>query len=361
MWPEWVCTLCILVGSIADHTAWCVCSHTFLYYCFLFDELVVACCCPHSIRGSNMNFAPVFLVVVMLAVDAVAASPSDALPAAVIMPWFCTQRCGFNVTQIVEHVHQAAELAAGPVPILNTVAFERYNLGPNSSLIFNPNLFDVNHYIQQNSELSSLFPRRIAMVSSFPYPPQFLDWMRQLFDDPSPFMDAIMHELKAHDLYGLNIDFEPTSSNATNEDAARYATFLDLLRTRLATEGKILTVAGATWSPIWNLTLIAQALSSNNTTSSLIGYFTSMNTYTFEDSVFASELNANIEVFQAYGTEKSLVVGLETWPQNFTAAELTFHFNALRDRNICRIAIWDMPLPSAMVPHLINVSKRCAA
>lgn len=278
-----------------------------------------------------------------------------------IMPWFCLQRCGANVTQVVEHIHQAAELSSHDVPALNTIAFERYNLGPNSTLVFNLNLFDINSYILKNATLTALFPRRIAMVSSFPYPPQFLDWMRELFRNPEPFFDAIMTELIRHDLLGLNIDFEPTSNNATAEDAAQYAHFLNALRARLETRGKVLTVAAATWSSIWNLTLIAEALAGRNDTSGnqTLGYLTSMNTYTFEDDVFQRELAGNVEVFGAHGSMKSLVVGLETWPSNFTEPELKSHFALLTQYNICRIAIWDMPLTPAMMPHLANFSKRC--
>jgi hypothetical protein len=250
------------------------------------------------------------------------------------------------------------------VPILNTIAFERYNLGPNSTLLFNPDLFDINDYVRKNATLAALFPRRIAMISSFPYPAQFLDWMRQLFSNPAPFLDAVMSQLEKHDLLGLNIDFEPTSNNATSDDAAHYATFLNTVRARLAQQGKVLTVAGATWSPIWNLTLIAKALAGTNTSgnaSTKIGYFTSMNTYTYENSVFQTELQTNVAEFQSFGSRRSLVVGLETWPGKFTDAELTFHFDLLSKYNVCRLAIWDMPIPAAMVPYLVNASKRCVS
>lgn len=293
----------------------------------------------------------------------VCSPPLDLLPPSMIMPWFCTQRCGFNVSQIVQHVDQAATLATHDVSALNTIAFERYNLGPNSTLLLNPDLFDINKYILSNATFAATFPRRIAMVSSYPYPPQFLDWMRQLFDNPEPFLSAVVGDIVKHNIAGLNIDFEPTSGNATNEDATRYAAFLNILRERLENRGKVLTVAGATWTPIWNLTLIAQALSGSESSSSAnntIGYFTSMNTYTYDNSSFQRELDVNMQEFGTYGSLKSLVVGLETWPSQFTVAELEFHFQLLAQNNVCRIAIWDMPLTSTMIPFLANFSKRCS-
>lgn len=285
-----------------------------------------------------------------------AQEPFDPLPPSLIMPWFCLQRCGYNVSEVMSHIDDAAELSSHDVPALNTVAFERYTLGPNGTLLFDPELFDMNKYILKNATLSALFPRRIAMVSSDPNPPQFLDWMRELFDNPDPFTDAIISELETHNLTGINVDFEPTSSNATSLDAARYAWFLLALRSRLAARGKILTVAAATWSPVWNLTLMADALSGGNQT---IGYLTSMNTYTIKDDSFEKQLSKDMHAFETHGTLKSLVVGLQTHPAKFNATDLQFHFDLLKQHNVCRIAIWDAPLTVGMIPHLANLSKRC--
>ena len=58
-----------------------------------------------------------------------------------------------------------------------------YNLGPNGTLILN-NLTSVYQYI------SSLGLETYPMLSSYPHPPQFLDWMRYVFADPDPFIDA---------------------------------------------------------------------------------------------------------------------------------------------------------------------------
>lgn len=43
------------------------------------------------------------------------------------------------------------------------------------------------HYFEQ---ISAMGTRTQAMVSSYPYPPQFLDWMREVFVNPDPFIDA---------------------------------------------------------------------------------------------------------------------------------------------------------------------------
>lgn len=30
------------------------------------------------------------------------------------------------------------------------------------------------------------------MISSYPYPPEFLDWMKQLFKNPKPFINEVI-------------------------------------------------------------------------------------------------------------------------------------------------------------------------
>ncbi|CUG94371.1 membrane-associated protein, putative [Bodo saltans] len=291
-----------------------------------------------------------------------AGSPRDPFPPAMLMPWFCTTACGYNMSQIMDHVHQAVDLATHDASILNTVAYEWYSLGPNSTLVVDLGMFDLNYHILKNDTLTALFPRRFALVSTNSSSThQFIEWMRQLFETPEPFVSAVVDDVVARNITGLNIDFEPTSNNITNEDAANFATFLNLLRQRLEVHNKVLTIAGATWSPIWNLTLIAQALSGSedSNVNSTIGYFTSMNTYAKKDEAFQRELNRNIEQFGTYGSLKSLVVGLETWPTKITPEELDNHFELLAQHNVCRIAIWDMPLTPAMLPHLKNLSHRC--
>jgi hypothetical protein len=50
-----------------------------------------------------------------------------------VMPWMCLERCGFNTTQIVEQLKQLNEHRN----VITAVAFEMFNLGPNSTLITN--------------------------------------------------------------------------------------------------------------------------------------------------------------------------------------------------------------------------------
>jgi hypothetical protein len=89
--------------------------------------------------------------------------------------------------------------------IVTSVSFERYNLGPNSSLISDlSNLTDVHSY------LSYLGFQTIPMISSYPYPPAFLSWMRQVFSNPTPFLSSLISEAKLWGYAGYCFDWEPT-------------------------------------------------------------------------------------------------------------------------------------------------------
>lgn len=296
-------------------------------------------------------------VVVVFTMLCVSNAEASNLPRAFVMPWFCLQRCGFNESQIREHVDQLVVLSRGFGIPLSVVAFERYNLGPNSTLVSDAGLFNLNTLLLTNATLAASVNHRIAMISSFPYPAQLITWMRELFANPGPFIEELVTDLVQNNISGVNVDLEPTDPNITNIDAQNYASFIELLRIRLSVHGKVVTVAGATWSPIWNLTEIAASLVGNSTSEP--GYFTSMNTYTYHDESFDHQLNKTLQIFTDQKARGNLIVGLETWPSKFTEKELSRHFQLLRDHDICQLAIWDMPIPVAFIPHLVNVSHRC--
>jgi hypothetical protein len=279
------------------------------------------------------------------------------IPSAAIVPWFCLQRCGYNASQSRSHLDQIVVLSRDANPVrVEAVAFELYNLGPNGTLIVN-SLFDINDYIMRNETLSALVRTRIAMISSYPYPPQFLAWMRELFLNPTPFIAALLRDLDMKGIDGVNVDFEPTAA-ATQADAVAYNKFLVLLKNTLAAKRKIVTVAAATWSNIWNMSGLAVALGPTPESFGLSGYVTSMNTYTYDNAIFQKELEFNLLSF-AGGGKGGLLVGLETWPTIFTEHELKFHYELLEQHNICQIAIWSSPIPLPMIPYLQNFTRRC--
>lgn len=101
----------------------------------------------------------------------------------------CLERCGDNSSMIMYELIQISEHR----DIITGVSFEMFNLGPNSTLVQN-NLTIV------GPVLVAMGLETYPMVSSYPYPPEFIDWyifkyanwigyrMRQVFKDPYPFM-----------------------------------------------------------------------------------------------------------------------------------------------------------------------------
>jgi hypothetical protein len=118
------------------------------------------------------------------------------------------------------------------------------------------------------------------MVSSFPYPPEFILWMRQVFSNPQPFILACIRDAKEYGYTGFNIDWEP-AEGATSLDAKNYAKFLDTLSRSLHKEGIKVSVDFATWSPIWNVPALAETS---------VDYMLDMGTYTGSDTSFTSQL-----------------------------------------------------------------------
>lgn len=100
-----------------------------------------------------------------------------------VMPWMCLERCNgtsqsiaSDLKQIEKHKHH-----------LSGVAFELFNLGPNSTLV-------VNSFTNVGPVIASFGLETFGMISSFPYPPQFIDWMRQLFSNPQPFIQSVLQQ-----------------------------------------------------------------------------------------------------------------------------------------------------------------------
>ena len=260
-----------------------------------------------------------------------------ALPSPMALPWLCLEVCGDSAAAIEKDVLQVTSAPAPYTGVPNAASFENFNLGPNSSLIKN-NLTNVATRIRAAGATT------LAMVSSFPYPPEFLSWMRQVFANPQPFIDACVAAAAAEQLDGFNIDWEPPSSDKpTPADAADYATFLDTLAKGLHEHGLLVTVDVATWSKIWDIKAIAAT--------AVDGIFT-MNTYGDDDVVWERELALVVAEIPA----EKLIIGLETTMSSsgkpYNASELTLRFDAIRAAGIRRVGLWSSPVPDLFWPFL---------
>lgn len=256
--------------------------------------------------------------------------------AKIVFPWMCLERCGDNASQIAFEVEQVTQNAS----VFTGVAFEDFNLGPNSTLVYN-NLTQVAPAIRA----AELQP--IAMVSSYPYPPQFLDYMRDVFASPQAFIAACLSAARAQGLAGFNVDWEPQAGETpTPQDAADYAAFLSTFTAAMHAEGLVVSVDVATWSPIWDIPAIA---------ASGVDLVVTMSTYTDDWETWQQEL----AYFIGAVPRARLVVGLETVRDSdnepYTTAQLAQRFSALATAGVVQIAVWRSPIPDNWWPFLLSL------
>eukprot|EP00605_Chrysophyceae_sp_TOSAG23-4_P002454 GSChrysophyteH1.ASY1.ANO1.2713.1 assembled CDS len=260
-----------------------------------------------------------------------------------VMPWMCLEICNS-----ADEIQSQLQTLVDKQDLLTAVSFEKYSLAADCAFTKLPNLTDV----------SSLIPSSLAklpMISSYPHPPDFMNWMRQLFDDPecaSKYINSAVSEAVDMKYSGYNLDWEPVASNTsspiTSEDALAYANFIGVFADALQKEGLELGVDVATWvtisggPSIWNYTAIAETN---------VNYGISMGTYTNNDDSFMNQLNLLTEAFGPRA-----VVGLETVNASdgspIVDSEVAFRFNAIEEANVNSIAIWDMPIPDNFWPYI---------
>lgn len=248
-----------------------------------------------------------------------------------LMPWMCLERCGRNSSEINANIQQIAN----NLDLISAVAFERFNLGPGGTLVLN-NLTNILPVVQDLGLTS------FAMISSYPYPPDFIDYMRVVFQNSQPFIATAVKTCVLYGIDGLNVDWEPTTG-VTEADGVAYADFLSGFADGMHAAGKILSVDVATWTPLWNLTLLA------NTS---VDLFMTMQTYTDNFTYFSADLMSAVSIFPP----TKLVVGLETVRPSdnlpYTTTQMAERFQLLVELGVQGLAIWDSPIPLLWFPFL---------
>ena len=240
----------------------------------------------------------------------------------------CLERCNFTSDDITQHLSTIENYS----DIVTAVSFEAYNLGEHGSLILN-NL--STNYV--NEKLQSMGIERFAMVSSYPYPPDFLDWMRELFRNPTSFVSSLVGECLIHNYTGVNIDFEPTAK-ATAYDAEKYAEFLALLSKAMHSVGCQVTVDASHWSTLWNYTLLA---------SSGVDRLCSMATYATERTTWLSAFQEDLSAVDLSVLGVGLEVVNATSNVPLALEEVQFRFENIDKYDVQEIDVWDMPLSDA--------------
>lgn len=246
-----------------------------------------------------------------------------------VMPWMCLERCGDNSTSITAQLHALAQHRE----LISGVSFELFNLGAEGTLVAN-NLTQVLPFLQTAGF------KTYPMISSYPYPPQFLDWMRYVFDNPKPFITTCVQTAVKEGFSGYNVDWEPASGVPTADDAKRYAHFLTEFAEALHAAGKELTVDFAGWSTIWDY----ESLNASKADRLLC-----MGTYTPN---FDSFLRQFQKAVASISLDK-LGIGLETVNESennrpLTDQEWEERFDMIIAKGIQEIDIWKTPIPDNM-------------
>lgn len=248
-----------------------------------------------------------------------------------VMTWLCLEFCQESQETIQKNIQQILEHKS----IFDAVSFEKYTLGPNSTLVDN--------------NLTVVSPRIVSMgleawplLSSYPHPPEFIDWMRTVFKHPQPFIESCIREAHKNHYVGYNLDWEPTDDVVT-EDGAAYAQFIDVFAKELHRAGLQLTVDIATWSPIWNYTMIANTH---------VDRGISMGTYTATDSSFAKQMTNLTSAFESNRAGVGLMTVNASSNDPLPLSEVQFRMDSIVASGATEIDIWSSPVPEEWFPLL---------
>lgn len=252
------------------------------------------------------------------------------------MVWLCLEFCDETQEQIRNHLLTIQQHR----DVVRAVSFEKYTLGANSTLIDN-DLTEVSF------QLNEIGVETWPLLSSFPHPDEFIDWMRQVFENPAPFISSCIAEAQKYKYVGWNLDWEPTGNDVTDEDGLDYAKFIDTFAKALHEVGLKLTVDYATWSPIWNVTAIADTAADK---------LISMGTYTSTDSSFSHQLEILMDAVGGDGSRAG--VGLEnvnaSTGERISLNEILWRFDEIVNSGAQEIDIWRMPVPPLWWPLIEN-------
>ena len=248
--------------------------------------------------------------------------------AATVQVWMGLERTGENIQHDLQQLQDHKET-------ISSVSFEQYNLGANSQLI-HAKLSDVGPILRTNF---LTFPMISTYNDTAPNRrPTDIIHCREVFADPSPFIQQCLEVLETEGFTGMNVDFEPSGGDAT--DAENYAKFLTQFASSLHAKGFKLSVDISSWDAIWNWTLIAQ---------SGVDQAIIMDTYTGNFDIFQQRLSKGVANF---GVDQ-LVVGLMTLNPNtnqpFSEPEVKERFQLLQKSGIKHISLWEMPVPDVSV------------
>jgi hypothetical protein len=257
-----------------------------------------------------------------------------------LMPWLCLEICD-SAEQIAEEM----SVITAKKDVLSAVSFEIYTLGDDCAFVQNMTLTNP------HDSIVGLGLESWPMITSYPHPPAFIEWMRKVMFDQKcgdKFIQSAIDAALQYQYSGYNLDWEPVSdvTNSTQPiheaDARGFADFIDKFSKKLEAIDVHLTVDIATWSTgngapsIWNYTLIADTSVHRAIT---------MGTYTGTDATFMDQMALMTDTFDT----DQIGIGL-MWPLNET--QIAYRLNQIQGNGIKEVDIWRMPIPDDWWPAL---------
>ncbi len=97
------------------------------------------------------------------------------------MAWLCLEFCEENSTVTDSYLEDLSH----HVESMTAMSFEKYQLGPNAELV-HANVTDVTARLQSMG-IKETWP----MLSSYPHPPEFIEWMRDAFKNVDYFTSQV--------------------------------------------------------------------------------------------------------------------------------------------------------------------------
>ncbi|KJE94515.1 hypothetical protein CAOG_05148 [Capsaspora owczarzaki ATCC 30864] len=282
---------------------------------------------PRSSTKSALVCASILALA--MAVQAVAYDASTRPPQRVVFPWMGLERTQENIPQDLATLQAHKD-------VIPWVSFERFNLGPNGTFVIN--------------ELTQVGPTLIAegfgtfpMISSFPDTNPNLEYTREVCANPDPFIADLVFNLLKFNYTGVNVDIEPAGGIGTYQDAVAYAGFLDKLSRALHQHGLTVTVDIASWTPVWNFTLLAETS---------VDLFVTMDTYTYNQTAWTHLFQKALDAFGPHRLGAGIMTVNADNNQPLSPADIKFRFDAIVAANVNVIGIWCMPIPDQFWPFI---------
>ncbi|GIQ81250.1 hypothetical protein KIPB_002178 [Kipferlia bialata] len=264
-----------------------------------------------------------------------------------VLTWICLQRCEDEV----DYRDALAQLASSEWShIISDVSFEAYDLGANSTLVWNG--------------FTDVYPtlKRMGYTSWPMITCRDPARLRQLFSDPEPFISHALQTARINGYPGYNVDFEP--ADMQDQDGIDFASFLAMFSQALHEAELELQVDVFHWDPEFiNPDLIAQTDVDRHVYVSLyMRIIITMDTYCGHfDPTFIDDMDKNIGW---YGTDR-LGIGLETVDPNtllpFTYSEMKQRFDLITQDGIREIDGWQCPIPDNWRQLILGVLDNVSA